>query len=126
MVKRTKSEVMKFEIAKRVCKQGLFRDRSEFSMKSPLVIRFRVSFLSEHEIRKRTDPDLLASIPGPELQLEEVQKLWGQTARNSSDNVPFEFDDLFMKHKADIGRCTKARHPFEVEPADIPHREGAR
>ena len=82
--------------------------------------------LSEREIRKRTDPDLLAPIPGPESQLEEVQKLWGQTARDSLNNILTEFDDLFMKHKADIGRCTIAKHPVELEPGAIPHREGAR
>ena len=32
--------------------------------------------LSEREVRKRTDLDLLAPIPGPESQLEEVQELW--------------------------------------------------
>ena len=82
--------------------------------------------LSEREIRKRTDPDLLAPIPGPETQLEEVQKLWGQTVRDSLNNILTEFDDLFMKHKADIGRCTIAKHPVELEPGAVPHREGAR
>ena len=82
--------------------------------------------LSEREIRTRTDPDLLAPIPGPETQLEEVQKLWGQTARDSLNNILTEFDDLFMKHKADIGRCTIAKHPVELEPGAVPHREGAR
>ena len=33
--------------------------------------------LSEHEVRKRTDPDLMAPVPGPELQLKEVQDLLG-------------------------------------------------
>ena len=82
--------------------------------------------LSEREIRKRTNPDLLAPIPGPESQLEEEQKLWGQTARDSLNNILTEFDDLFMKHKADIGRCTIAKHPVELEPGAVPHREGAR
>ena len=82
--------------------------------------------LSEREVRKRTDPDLLAPIPGPESQLEEVQKLWGQTARDSLDNILTEFDDLFKKHKADIGRCKIAKHTVEVEPEATPHREGAR
>ena len=82
--------------------------------------------MSEREIRKRTDPDLLAPIPGHESQLEEVQKLWGQTARNSLNNILTEFDDLFMKHKADIGRCTIAKHPVELEPGATQHREGAR
>ena len=31
-----------------------------------------------------------------------------------------------MKHKADIGKCIIAKHPVEVEPGAIPHREGAR
>ena len=82
--------------------------------------------MSEREIRKRTDPDLLAPIPGPESQLEEIQKLWGQIARDSLSNILTDFEDLFMKHKADIGRCTIAKHPVELEPGAVPHREGAR
>ena len=31
-----------------------------------------------------------------------------------------------MKHKTDIGRCTIAKHPVEIEPGAVPHREGAR
>ena len=31
-----------------------------------------------------------------------------------------------MKYKADIGKCKIAKHPVEVEPGAIPHREGAR
>ena len=81
--------------------------------------------LSEREVRKRTDPDLLAPIPGPASQLEEVQKLWGQTARDSLDNILTEFDDLFMKYKADIGavklpnirlRLNLELHLIEKEP----------
>ena len=59
--------------------------------------------LLEHEIRKRTDPDILAPIPGPNSQLQEVKKLWGASACESLDNILNEFDDLFMKRKADIG-----------------------
>ena len=33
---------------------------------------------------------------------------------------------FFMKHKADIGKCTIAKHRIELEPETIPHREGAR
>ena len=43
-----------------------------------------------------------------------------------AEQILAEFDDLFMKHKADIGRCTIAKHPVELEPGAIPHREGAR
>ena len=82
--------------------------------------------LSEPEIRKRTDPDLLAPIPGADSQLQEVKKLWGASACESLGNILNEFDDLFMKRKADIGRCTIAKHTIEVEPGAVPHREGAR
>ena len=43
---------------------------------------------------------------GPQSQLENVQnqKLWGQTTCDSLNNFLTEFDDLFMKHKADIDR----------------------
>ena len=37
-----------------------------------------------------------------------------------------KFGDLLMKHKAAIGRCPIAKHPVEVEPEAIPHREEAR
>ena len=84
------------------------------------------SGFSEREIRKRTDPELMAPIPGPDSQLQEVKGLWGASACESLDRILNEFDDLFMKHKADIGRCTIAKHTVEVEPGAVPHREGAR
>ena len=84
------------------------------------------SGLSEREIRKRTDPELMAPIPGPDSQLQEVKDLWGASACESLGRILNEFDDLFMKHKADIGRCTIAKHTVEVEPGAVPHREVAR
>ena len=80
----------------------------------------------EREIRKRTDPELMAPIPGPASELQEVKNLWGASACESLGNILNEFDDLFMKHKADIGRCTIAKHTVELEPGAVPHREGAR
>ena len=82
--------------------------------------------LSEREIRKRTDPELMAPLPGPDSQLQEVKNLWGASACESLGNILNEFDDLFGKHKADIGRCTIAKHTVELEPGAVPHREGAR
>ena len=82
--------------------------------------------LSEREIRKRTDSGLLAPVQGAESQLKTVRDLWGSKASISLENILTEFDDLFMKHKADIGRCTIAKHPVEVEPRAVPQREGAR
>ena len=37
-----------------------------------------------------------------------------------------EYDSLFMKHKADLGRCKILEHFIDLEPEVIPHREGAR
>ena len=82
--------------------------------------------LSKREVRKRTDPELMAPIPGPDSQLQEVENLWGASACESLGNILNEFDDLFMKHKADIGRCIIAKHTVEVELEAVPHREGAR
>ena len=53
-------------------------------------------------------------------------KTWGQSARDSLNNTLAEFDDLFVKHKSDIGCCTKAKHPVELEPGATLHCEGAR
>ena len=49
-----------------------------------------------------------------------------QTVRDSLNNILTEFDDFFMKHKTDIGRCNIAKHTVEVEPGATTHREGAR
>ena len=82
--------------------------------------------LSDREIRKRTDPELMAPIQGSESQLKEVQDLWGPKASTSLKNVLTEFDDLLMKHKADFGPCIIAKHPVEVEPGAVPHGDGVR
>ena len=44
---------------------------------------------------------------------------------NSLDNVLTEFDEVSMKHKADIGKCKAANHLVEKEPRAIPHSGGA-
>ena len=104
--------------------QSKFSSSSEFEFLSPTDPSGEG--LSVREVSKRTDPDLLAPNPGPDFQLKDVHKLWGQTARDSLNNIPNEIDDLFMKHKADIGRCKTAKLTVEVEPCATPHREGAR
>ena len=80
--------------------------------------------LSESEKHARTDPQFLKPIPGPDLS--SVLSSWGEGARDQLASVLSEYDDLFMKHKADIGRCKIAKHRIELEPEAIPHREGAR
>ena len=80
--------------------------------------------MSESEKRAQTDPNLLKPIPGPDLS--SVLSFWGEGARDQLAEVLNEYDDLFMKHKADIGKCTIAKHRIELEPEAIPHREGAR
>ena len=80
--------------------------------------------LSENEKRVNTDPQLLKPIPSPDLS--SVLSSWGKGARDQLAKILDEYDDLFMKHKADIGKCTIAKHRIELEPEAIPHREGAR
>ena len=80
--------------------------------------------LSEAEVRKRTDPELFKPIPGPDLKT--VAQNWGEKTKLDLEKLLLEYDELFMKHKADIGRCKIAKHRIEVEPDAIPHREGAR
>ena len=80
--------------------------------------------MSESEKRAQTDPNLLKPIPGPDLS--SVLSSWGEGARDQLAEVLNEYDDLFMKHKADIGKCAIAKHRIELEPQAIPHREGAR
>ena len=80
--------------------------------------------LSDNEKRKRTDPQLLKAIPGPDLS--SVLSPWGEEGRNKLETILNEYEDLFMKNKCDIGRCKFAKHKIELEPEAIPHREGAR
>ena len=82
--------------------------------------------MSELEVKKRTDPDLLAPVPGPKSQLVDVQLLWERTACDSLKNMQTEFEDFFMTHQVDIGRCKIANHTVDVEPGATPHREGPR
>ena len=35
-------------------------------------------------------------------------------------------EDIFSKHKADIGCCNFVEHEIELEESAVPHREGAR
>ena len=79
---------------------------------------------SEFERDKITDPELLKEIP--KLDLSEVEKTWGPEVCKKLENLMDEYESLFMKHKADLGRCTLAEHGIELEPNVEPHREGAR
>ena len=80
--------------------------------------------MSESKKRAQTDPNLLKPIPGPDLS--SVLSSWGEGARDQLAEVLNEYDDLFMKHTADIGNRATAKHRIELEPQAIPHREGAR
>ena len=53
--------------------------------------------------------------PFPGRGLSSVLSFWGERARDQLAIVLKEYDDYFMKHKADIGKCKIAKH-----------REGAR
>ena len=57
--------------------------------------------IPENKKRERSDPQLLKAIPGSDLF--SVPSFWGEGARDKLANVLNEYDDLFMKHKADTG-----------------------
>ena len=104
-------------------------EKMNYSTDSQLTSSSEFEFLSSTEPTEAglsDRPEIVAPIPGPESQLKEVQDLWGPAACTALENILTEFDDLFMKHKADIGRSTIAKYPVEVKPGAIPHREGAR
>ena len=73
------------------------------------VDKDRIDFVHKvyGKIILNTDSQLTSSdfvfLPS-ELQLQEVKELWGSEARNSLDNILTEFDDVLMKHEAEIGR----------------------
>ena len=79
--------------------------------------------LSENEGRKRTHPQLLKTIPGPDISSN--LSFWGEEARDKLGTILNEYEDLFMKNKSDIGRCKIAKDRIELEPEAVPHREGA-
>jgi len=78
---------------------------------------------SEFEKDKVTDPELLKAIP--KLDLSEVEKTWGTDVKHQLENLMDEYESLFMKHKADLGRCKLAEHGIDLIPDAEPHREGA-
>ena len=80
--------------------------------------------LTGNEKRANTDPQLLKPIPGPDLS--SVLSSWGEGARDQLAKILNEYDDLFMKHKADIGKCRIAKHRIELEPEVSSPQEGAR
>ena len=67
---------------------------------------------------------MVQTIPGPDLS--SVFTFWGKEARDQLASVLYEYDDLFVKHKPDIGSCKIAKHRIELEPEAILPREWAR
>ena len=43
-----------------------------------------------------------------------------------SDNKQIRNEDVFSRHKADIGFCNFVEHEIELEESAVPHRKGAR
>ena len=61
--------------------------------------------------------------------LPEIEHLRGQgdgrTAR-SHQGLLERNEDVFSKHKADIGCCNFVEHEIELEESAVPHMEGTR
>ena len=61
--------------------------------------------------------------------LPEIEYLRGKVTDEQLEAIKDVLDrnqDVFSKHKADIGCCNFVEHEIEVEEAAVPHREGAR
>ena len=67
---------------------------------------------------------MLKTIPSPELS--SVLSSWEEGSRDQLTIVLSEYNDLFMKNKADIGKRKIAKHRIEQQPEAILRREGAR
>ena len=60
--------------------------------------------LSEREVKKRTDPALMAPMPGSEAQLDEVCGLWGSAASETLSKLLNEFDENTRPTSANVNR----------------------
>ena len=61
--------------------------------------------------------------------LPEIEHLRGKLTDEQLEaikNVLERNEDVFSKHKADIGCCNFVEHEIELEESEVPHREGAR
>ena len=61
--------------------------------------------------------------------LPEIEHLRGKVKNKQLEAINDVLDrneDVFSKHKADIGCCNFVEHEIELEESAVPHREGAR
>ena len=61
--------------------------------------------------------------------LPEIEFLRGKVTDEQLEAIMDVLDrnqDVFSRHKPDIGRCNFVEHEIELEESDVPHREGAR
>ena len=61
--------------------------------------------------------------------LSEIEHLRGKVTDEQLEaikDVLERNEDVFSKHKADIGCCKFVEHEIELEELAVPHREGAR
>ena len=91
-------------------------------------------------LKSETDDGLLSCSNFPERPsleememdkpvLPEIDHLRGKVTDEqleANNDVLERNEDLFSKHKADIGCCNFVEHEIELEESAVPHREGAR
>ena len=61
--------------------------------------------------------------------MPEIEHLKGKIGEGDFEllhEVLYRNEDVFSKHKADIGCCNFVEHEIEIEESAVPHREGAR
>ena len=62
-------------------------------------------------------------------ELPEIEHLRGKVTDKQLEAIRDVLDrnqDVFSRHKADIGCCNFVEHEIELEVSVVPHREGAR
>ena len=68
--------------------------------------------------------------PDPQkLHLPDIEKLKDRLEPEQFQELGKllqEFESIFQKHKADLGRCTLIEHKIDLEPNAVPWREGPR
>ena len=81
----TKTEVNnnQFPFVHKIYEKMNYSTDSQLTSSSEFEFLSTEAGLSDRGVRKRTEPELMALIPGPESQLKEVQDLWGPAACTS-------------------------------------------
>ena len=84
-------------------------------------IKFSSSLVKS--LKSKTDEELEMD----KLVLPEIEHLKGKVTDDQLETIKNVLDrnqDVFSRHKADIGCCNFDEHEIELEKSAVPHKEG--